>query len=96
MLPPRLVASRIGLRGELPVIEFARRRAVETWKLRDVERFVGDRPFAWVDDEIGADAFAWAERREAPTLLLRVQALIGLTEEQVWRLEDFGRFVLRP
>ena len=88
---PRLIAPRIGLRGEWAVIEFRRGRATETWKLRDIEAFVGDRPFAWIDDEIGPDAHAWAERRQAPTLLIDVNAPIGLTEEHVKELHRFGR-----
>ena len=89
---PRLIAPRVGL-PEMPVIELDRGAVDNTWKLRDVQRFVAGRPLAWVDDDLWADAFAWAEAREQPTLLIRPFATVGLTEEHVWRLEAFGRFV---
>lgn len=90
---PRLIAPRVGLPLDLPVIEFSEGAADGTWKLHDVDRFVGHRPLAWVDDDLGPDAFAWAKHRETPTLLLRTEPSVGLTEQDVWRLEGFGRFV---
>lgn len=90
---PRLIAPRIGLHGDFPVIEFLSGRADETWKLPDVRQYVGTRPYAWVDDELGADAFSWAEERTAETLLIRANPSEGLTEQQVWRFEGFGRSV---
>ena len=89
---PRLIAPRVGL-PKMPVIEVDRGAVDDTWKLRDVQRFVADRPLAWVDDDLWADAFAWAEAREQPTLLIRPSATLGLTKEHVWRLEAFGRLV---
>ena len=75
------------------MIEFSEGAAAQTWKLPDVQGFVGDRPLAWVDDDLGPDAFAWAEQRETPTLLIRTEPSVGLTEQDVGRLEGFGRFV---
>src|ERR1019366_3429735 len=59
---------------ELPVIEFGDEafRMGTSLKLPAVRRYVNDRPFAWVDDEIGNDAHRWARRRSVPTLLLDV------------------------
>ncbi len=90
---PRLIAPRLGLPLDLPVIEFSEDGAEETWKLPDVQRFVGHRPLAWLDDDLGSDAFAWAKQRETATLLLRTEPSVGLTEQDVWRLEGFGRLV---
>lgn len=79
----------------LPVIELwdVDFKAGTTWKLAPIRRFVRDRPFAWVDDEIGADAHRWARRRSAPTLLLDVRADIGLTADHVDALLQFGATV---
>lgn len=88
---PRLIAPRVALGEDIPVIEFGSGRADETWKLHDVRRYAGDRPCAWIDDELGADAFAWAEHRVVLTLLIHTDPKERLTEQQVWRLGGFGR-----
>ena len=54
-----------------------------TWKLPHVERFVGDRPFAWVDDELGVDAHWWAEHRPHQSLLLDVDPTVGLIDRDI-------------
>ena len=77
--------------GELPVIEFTSGRAGDTWKLEDVANYVGDRPTAWVDDELYLDARAWAERRHVPTFLIRPSSSVGITDEHVAELEAFAR-----
>jgi hypothetical protein len=88
---PRLIAPRLGLPPDLPVIEFDRASAHQTWKLPAVEEFVGDRAAAWIDDDLWSDAFNWAESRPAPTLLIRTTSSLGMTEQDVARLERFGR-----
>jgi len=91
---PRLIAPRIGLRGTHDVIEFGEVSLdVDTWKLRDVARFVGDGPCAWIDDDLGADAYWWADAREAPTLLIRPDPRVGVTDDDFQTLEAFGRKV---
>jgi hypothetical protein len=92
---PRLIAPILKLPSDLPVIEF-RQSEGETWKLRDVARFAGKRPLAWIDDDLFGDAFVWAEQRKAPTLLIRILARVGLTEQEVWRLQSFGRSITDP
>ncbi len=87
----RLLASVLFLPLDLPVIEFDRDSEDYTWKLSDVRSFVGDRPLAWIDDDLWKDAFEWAEGRIAPTLLIRVAPHRGLTQAHVDRLEAFGR-----
>lgn len=54
-----------------------------TWKLPLVQEEAGDRPLVWVDDEIGADAWAWAEAREHPTLLVQPRPHLGLSRAQL-------------
>ncbi len=89
---PRLIAPILELPTDLPVIEF-RQSEGETWKLRDVARFAGNRPLAWIDDDLFGDALAWADQRTAPTLLIRTSPNVGLVEQDVRRLEAFGRLV---
>lgn len=76
---PRLVSLDL---AELP--------RVGTRKLDRVKAFVGDRPMAWVDDELYEDADQWAEVRAAPTALIRTAPYVGLTEEHVDRLRAFA------
>jgi hypothetical protein len=83
-----LLASRFGL-GELPVIEFRQSRGA-TSKLECVRAAVGDRPVAWVDDDLHEDAFAWAQSRRARTLLLRPHPSRGLAAGHVERLQRFA------
>lgn len=87
------ISPLLGL-GALPVVEFNRGRAGDTWKLANVSEFAGDRACAWVDDELFGDARSWAERRDAPTLLVRTMSAVGLTEIHVAELEGFARAVL--
>jgi hypothetical protein len=61
-----------------------------TRKLDAVIRWVGDRPLAWVDDELYDDAFEWAASRAQPTLLVRTSATVGLREADVDQLRSFG------
>ena len=68
---------------ELPVIELDYSFDTPTWKLPSIEAFVPeDRPCAWVDDDLAQDAEQWADRRSAPTLLVKCEPHIGLTDEQ--------------
>jgi hypothetical protein len=90
---PRLVAPRIGLEGHVPVVDLGPMRIGQTWKLRAVRLYAGNRPCAWLDDDLGPDAMGWAAAREIPTLLLRVDPREGMTERHFRQLEDFGRGV---
>ncbi len=64
----------------------------ETWKLPAVREAVGDRPCAFLDDDLGQDAHAWARYRAAsvPTLVLDVDPSTGLTDADVERLLKFA------
>jgi Swiss Army Knife RNA repair-like protein len=78
------LAPALGL-PELPVISFAgsSARPGRTWKLPAVKQFIRDRPTAWVEDALGRDAHAWAQKRTVPTLLLDINPSWGLAEAHV-------------
>lgn len=62
-----------------------------TWKLPRVLEFVGDRPLAWVDDDLEDDAFEWARERNAPTHLAKVERESGFTSATLSELDEFVR-----
>jgi hypothetical protein len=64
-----------------------------TRKLGAVRGFAGNRPLAWVDDELYGDAQEWAARRAAPTLLVRPAAGVGLVRGHVDSLLRFANIV---
>ncbi|MEI7744892.1 MAG: hypothetical protein WCK58_14235 [Chloroflexota bacterium] len=83
------IGPAIGI-GPLPVIEFDMDYATSTPKLRSAAAFVADRPCAWMDDDLGWDAIAWAEGRAAPTLLVHIDGTEGLTRMDVDALLEFA------
>ena len=87
------LAAALGL-PPLPVVELDDDHAPgESLKLAPIIRFVGDRPFAWVDDEIGNDAKAWSEARGTPCLMLEIDSRWGLDEDAVGELIEFARSI---
>lgn len=68
---------------KLPVIETAYRfDAQHIFKLDDVIEYVGDKPFAWFDDDFMPDDLNWANSRAengTPTLLMPIDPRKGLT-----------------
>jgi hypothetical protein len=80
---PRL----LGLPGPLPFLRFARRLqggppTHAHWKLEAIESYAGERPLAWIDDELNAACHAWAKARTAPTLLVGTAPEHGLTSRE--------------
>jgi hypothetical protein len=63
------------------------------WKWPAIDAFVGGRPFAWIDDELGRADFARAERRPIPTRLVRIEGSHGLEDSHVEELQDFAEAV---
>jgi hypothetical protein len=64
-----------------------------TFKLKAIEAAAGNRPLAWVDDEIGEDAHRWARERDlagVPTFFLQTKTEQGLTDDDFARLVAFG------
>lgn len=77
---------------DLPVITFDGRAVFGTahWKIEAIDEYAGDRPAAWIDDNLDDRCRAWADARSAPTLLVETQAAVGITEEDVERLLRFA------
>ena len=75
----------------LPHVELVDLPRIGTRKLAAVASYVGDRPVAWLDDELYEDAEAWAHARTAPTLLLRTAPYVGLRVEHIDVLRLFAR-----
>jgi HAD domain in Swiss Army Knife RNA repair proteins len=75
----------------LPVIHFDEPAEEDGhWKWPGIEEFVGDRPFAWIDDELGRADLARAGRRSSPSMLVRIEGSHGLNERHVEQLEGFA------
>lgn len=67
--------------------------AGETWKLHDVRLFVGSRPCVWIDDDLHADAYQWAEERTASgiqTLLIETDPTEGLGDDELAQALEFA------
>jgi hypothetical protein len=56
------------------------------WKLEAIDEYAADRPAAWIDDNIDEECRAWAEHRNAPTLLVPTASPTGLTDDHVEQL----------
>jgi hypothetical protein len=71
----------LGLPGELPCLHFDGRARFGSahWKLDAIDRYAGDRPLAWVDDNLDDTCHSWASQRQAPTVLAPTESDIGIT-----------------
>lgn len=94
-----LIGPRIGL-PELPVIPVMqpswKDRGPHIWKMAAVRAYVGDRPFAWFDDDFTKADLAWAEECTAagsPILLLPINPSVGIVQADVDRVADWARGV---
>jgi hypothetical protein len=72
----------------LPVLRFDGRAVFGTahWKLEAIDEHAGDRPAAWIDDSLDEACERWAASRAAPTLLIRTEPPVGITDEHVDQL----------
>lgn len=65
-----------------------------TWKLPAVREWVAanaeGRRVAWLDDDLGPDAFKWAGDRKESTLLVRTDEITGFSDEDADKLEAFA------
>jgi hypothetical protein len=75
----------LSLEAELPTLTFDGRARFGSahWKLDAIDEYAGDRPAAWIDDNIDERCRAWADRRAAPTLLVQTQPHEGIEEHHV-------------
>jgi len=73
---------------ELPTLSFDGRAVFGSshWKVDAIGDYAGDRPAAWVDDNLNEECFFWAKVRKAPTLLVETEPSVGLTDEHVDQL----------
>jgi hypothetical protein len=78
---------------DLPCLRFDGRAVFGSahWKVDAIDEYAGNRPAAWIDDNIDESCLAWAERRSAPTLIVETQPSEGLTDEHVERLLAWAR-----
>jgi HAD domain in Swiss Army Knife RNA repair proteins len=89
----RLLAPLLGL-PDLPVIGLPTVPFQPRDKLLPVAQYAGRRPLIWIDDQLSAEAHAWAARRGEPTLLIGIDPAEGLTRaviEQTMRWADNRR-----
>jgi hypothetical protein len=74
--------------SELPCLVFQGRAVFGSahWKLDAIDEYAGDRPAAWIDDNLDDACQLWAAHRQAPTLLVETRSASGMTEEHVEEL----------
>jgi hypothetical protein len=70
---------------ELPCLMFQGQAVFGSahWKLDAINDYAGDRPAAWIDDNIDDACRYWATARGAPTLLVETKSAVGITNEHV-------------
>ncbi len=73
---------------ELPTLTFDGRARFGSshWKIDVIGEYAGDRPAAWIDDNIDDAGRLWATERSAPTLLIETLPAVGLTDDHVEEL----------
>lgn len=88
----------LGLPSELPTLTFDGHAVFGSahWKVAAIDDYAGERPAAWIDDFLDEGCHEWAERREAPTLLVQTDSATGITEEHVERLLAWAERVSGP
>ena len=72
----------------LPTLTFDGRAVFGTahWKVGAIDEYAGDRPAAWIDDNLDERCERWARGRAASTLLVQTDPAVGIDEEHVERL----------
>jgi hypothetical protein len=77
---------------ELPHVSFdvAARSGGAHWKLTGMETYAGERAIAWIDDNFDQSCYEWAERRQAPTVLVPTEPHLGLEEGHVEALNAWA------
>jgi Swiss Army Knife RNA repair-like protein len=75
----------LGLPGQLPVLTFDGRVAggAAHWKVDAIAEYAGERPLAWIDDNVDESCREWAARRPAPTLIVETLRHEGMGDEHV-------------
>lgn len=80
---------------DLPTLTFDGRARFGSshWKVDVIDAYAGNRPAAWIDDNIDDSGRLWASERKAPTLLVETLAPVGLTDDHVETLCDWAQRV---
>lgn len=76
----------------LPTLAFDGRAVFGSahWKVEAIDEYAGDRPAAWIDDNLDETCHRWAQERDAPTLLVETESATGLSDEHVERLIEWA------
>jgi Swiss Army Knife RNA repair-like protein len=82
----------LGLPGHLPYLSFdgGVRAGAAHWKVDAIADYAGERPLAWIDDNIDESCREWAAARNAPTLIIETVRHEGMQDEHVERLEAWA------
>jgi hypothetical protein len=82
----------LGLPGHLPYLSFdgGVRAGAAHWKIEAIDAYAGERPLAWIDDNVDESCRAWAERRGAPTLIIETVRHEGMGDEHVELLLEWA------
>jgi hypothetical protein len=96
----------LGLPTGLPFLRFERMtgppparagRSIDGhWKLDAIDTYAGGRALAWIDDAFDQSCHGWAERRQAPTLLVQTDPSLGLTSREARLLAEWAHAPTRP
>ena len=91
----RLISPILGLPTDLRVVDLpprSDRMIRRSWKTERIVEWVGERPFAWFDDEINRSTRRWlADVVATPHLAHRVPAELGLRATDFDMLSAFAR-----
>jgi hypothetical protein len=74
--------------ADLPFLTFDGRAVFGSahWKVDAIADYAGERPAAWIDDNLNEECHFWAKVRPAQTLLVETDPSVGLTDEHVEQL----------
>jgi HAD domain in Swiss Army Knife RNA repair proteins len=83
----------LGMPRGLPFLSFERSvgRSNAHWKLDAIDAYAGVRPLAWIDDAFNPACHAWAHGRGHPTLLVRTDPEVGLTQRETQQLAAWAQ-----
>jgi hypothetical protein len=75
----------LGLPTHLPHLTFDGRvrGGAAHWKIGAISDYAGDRPLAWIDDNLDESCHAWARARPAPTLIIETIRHEGMRDDHV-------------
>jgi hypothetical protein len=78
--------------NDLPTLTFDGRAMFGSshWKVDAINAYAGDRPAAWIDDNMNEECLVWAKFRSVPTLLIETDPSEGLTDVHVEQLRSWA------